>query len=43
VVEAIKMEHVIRGSTDAVVTRVLVQAGEAVPAGRVLIELEDAS
>jgi propionyl-CoA carboxylase alpha chain len=43
VVEAMKMEHVIRASTDAVVARVLVQAGEAVPAGRVLIELEDAS
>ena len=43
VVEAMKMEHVIRASSDAVVTRVLVAAGEAVAAGRVLVELEDAS
>jgi len=43
VVEAMKMEHVIRASADAVVTRVLVAAGEAVAAGRVMVELEDAS
>lgn len=41
VVEAMKMEHVIRAHTDAVVTRVLVETGQSVPAGRVLVELED--
>ena len=43
IVEAMKMEHVIRASSDAVVTRVLVEAGQSVPAGRVLVELEDRS
>ena len=43
VVEAMKMEHVIRAHTDAVVTRVLVEAGQSVAAGRVLVELEDQS
>jgi propionyl-CoA carboxylase alpha chain len=41
VVEAMKMEHVIRASGDAVVAKVLVQAGQAVAAGKVLLELED--
>jgi acetyl/propionyl-CoA carboxylase alpha subunit len=41
VVEAMKMEHVIRASGDAVVARVLVAAGQAVTAGKVLVELED--
>jgi propionyl-CoA carboxylase alpha chain len=41
VVEAMKMEHVIRAHADAVVTRVLVEAGQAVPAGRVLVELQE--
>jgi propionyl-CoA carboxylase alpha chain len=41
VVEAMKMEHVIRASGDAVVTGVLVEAGQAVAAGKVLVELED--
>jgi propionyl-CoA carboxylase alpha chain len=41
VVEAMKMEHVIRASADAVVTRVLVEAGQSVDAGRVLVELEE--
>ncbi|KUI29253.1 biotin carboxylase N-terminal domain-containing protein [Mycobacterium sp. GA-2829] len=43
VVEAMKMEHVIRASADAVVAQVLVEAGQAVTAGRVLVELEDRS
>ncbi|MEB3070308.1 acetyl/propionyl/methylcrotonyl-CoA carboxylase subunit alpha [[Mycobacterium] vasticus] len=41
VVEAMKMEHVIRASSDAVVSRVLVHVGESVPAGTVLVELDD--
>ncbi len=41
VVEAMKMEHVIRASGDAVVAKVLVEAGQAVTAGRVLVELEE--
>ncbi|HET7742312.1 MAG TPA: biotin/lipoyl-containing protein [Mycobacterium sp.] len=36
-----KMEHVIRASADAVVAKVLVEAGQAVTAGKVLVELED--
>ena len=43
VVEAMKMEHVIRAHADSVVTRVLVEAGQSVAAGRVLVELEDRS
>jgi propionyl-CoA carboxylase alpha chain len=43
VVEAMKMEHVIRAPADAVVTRVLVETGQSVAAGRVLVELEDPS
>lgn len=41
VVEAMKMEHVIRASGDAVVARVLVEAGQAVAAGKVLVEFKD--
>ncbi|MCX2930606.1 ATP-grasp domain-containing protein [Mycobacterium sp. CVI_P3] len=41
VVEAMKMEHVIRAGRDAVVARVLVEAGQAVTAGRALVELEE--
>jgi propionyl-CoA carboxylase alpha chain len=41
VVEAMKMEHVIRAHADAVVNRVLVEAGQSVPAGRVLVELQE--
>jgi propionyl-CoA carboxylase alpha chain len=41
VVEAMKMEHVIRASADAVVAKVLVEAGQAVTAGKVLVELEE--
>jgi propionyl-CoA carboxylase alpha chain len=41
VVEAMKMEHVIRASGDAVVAKVLVEAGQAVAAGKVLVELEE--
>lgn len=41
VVEAMKMEHVIRASGDAVVAKVLVEAGQAVTAGKVLVELEE--
>ncbi len=41
VVEAMKMEHVIRAHADATVTRVHVEAGQSVAAGRVLVELED--
>ncbi|ORA61150.1 hypothetical protein BST23_22100, partial [Mycolicibacterium elephantis] len=43
VVEAMKMEHVIRAWADAVVAKVLVEAGQAVVAGGVLVELEDRS
>ncbi len=43
VVEAMKMEHVIHASSDGVVARVLVEPGQAVAAGRVLLELEDHS
>lgn len=43
VVEAMKMEHVIRASADSVVTGVLVEAGQSVTAGRVMVELEDRS
>ena len=43
VVEAMKMEHVIRAAADGVVAKVLVEAGQAVTAGRVLVELEDLS
>lgn len=41
VVEAMKMEHVILASADAVVAKILVEAGQAVTAGGVLVELED--
>ncbi|MGV0714480.1 biotin carboxylase N-terminal domain-containing protein [Mycolicibacterium sp. XJ662] len=41
VVEAMKMEHVIHASADAVVTKVLVEAGQAVAGGSLLVELED--
>lgn len=41
VVEAMKMEHVIRASADAVVVKVLVEVGQAVTAGKVLVELEE--
>ncbi|MGV0577856.1 biotin carboxylase N-terminal domain-containing protein [Mycolicibacterium elephantis] len=43
VVEAMKMEHVIRASADAVVTKVHIEAGQAVAAGSLLVELEDPS
>ena len=43
VVEAMKMEHVIRAHADATVSRVHVEAGQSVAAGRVLVELEDRS
>lgn len=43
VVEAMKMEHVIHASADAVVTKVLVEAGQAVAGGSLLVELEDRS
>lgn len=43
VVEAMKMEHVILASADAVVAKVLVEAGQAVAAGSILVELEDRS
>ncbi|SBS79104.1 Acetyl-/propionyl-coenzyme A carboxylase alpha chain (Includes: Biotin carboxylase; Biotin carboxyl carrier protein) [uncultured Mycobacterium sp.] len=41
IVEAMKMEHVIRASGEAIVAKVLVEAGQSVAAGRVLVELED--
>lgn len=43
VVEAMKMEHVIRASAASVVTGVLVETGQSVTAGRILVELEERS
>ena len=40
VVEAMKMEHVVKAAADAIVSRVLVQVGQAVDAGRILVEFE---
>ncbi|MEO7007154.1 MAG: biotin carboxylase N-terminal domain-containing protein [Terrimesophilobacter sp.] len=43
VVEAMKMEHAICAAADSVVIKVLVEAGQAVAAGHLLVELEDRS
>ena len=42
VVEAMKMEHVIRASCDGIVTNVLVGAGDRVDGGQELVQLEKA-
>ena len=41
VVEAMKMEHVVRAAKDAAVVSVLVAVGQSVDAGQALVELAD--